>query len=525
MKRLKKIGALALATVMAGSMLAGCGNNDRTSKASETGSTSLVKEQASTEPASSEAAASDSRYDAEGNWVGETDHIVMTLITSGTDPADMLMVQDAVNELSVKKAGVEIEFKPVSVFDAPATIPMWIGAGDQVDLMACAFTGLSPFINMNMLMPIEDYLEENGAGLLALQDEGVSIFDTATKDHVYGVLELSSTTGAGGGFIIQADILKEAGFSYKHGDKVSLDDLDTVFDKVFANHPESHLGIFGSVASSGSTFQSDALGATNASGVLVGTDSTQVVNYYACDEYMDYLEHVRNWYLKGYVLKDAATTEAILIDGKKDGTVIGNFMNGNWGIVDADIQSTGKDWIALMVNDIYQPSIAPSANTYWAVPVTAKEPEAAVRFMNLMMTDPDIANLLLWGVEGVHYTVSENDTVVRTDKYTNWTLLGLHANQRIGLANGAETKTMDEAWNKAAESNLTKGFGFTYDASQMTNQLTAIDAVIAEYIPALETGSVDLDVVYPEFLKKLEANGINEVIADKQAQFDAWLAQ
>ena len=76
-----------------------------------------------------------------------------------------------------------------------------------------------------------------------------------------------------------------------------------------------------------------------------------------------------------------------------------------------------------------------------------------------------------------------------------------------------------------AKANPTKGYGFVYDSSAMTNQLTAVQAVITEYQAALETGSVDLDTVYPEFIQKLEANGINEIIADKQAQFDAWLAE
>jgi len=31
--------------------------------------------------------------------------------------------------------------------------------------------------------------------------------------------------------------------------------------------------------------------------------------------------------------------------------------------------------------------------------------------------------------------------------------------------------------------------------------------------------------VNPEFIKELEQAGINEVVADKQAQFDAWLAE
>ncbi|MCD8067520.1 MAG: ABC transporter substrate-binding protein, partial [Lachnospiraceae bacterium] len=460
-----------------------------------------------------------------GNWIGETSHIIMTLITGGTDPVDMLLVQDAVNELSIPKAGVEVEFRPVSVFDISSSVSMWLAAGEQIDLLACAFTGLSSFISMNMLLPIEDYLEENGAGLLQMQEQGTAIFDTATSDHIYGALVLATISGNGGGYLFPVSALEEAGFSYEYGDKITLDDLDTIFDAIFENGTEAHLGIFGSPLSSGYTFQSDALGTTKSSGVLVGTDSAEVVNYYGCDEYREYLEHVRSWYEKGYLLKDAATTDITLSDGIKNGTLIGNFTEGNWGLVDANEQDTGEEWTALFLNDIYQPSIAPASNTFWTVPVTSQEPEAAVRFLNLMMTDSEIANLLLWGIEGVHYTLSEDGAVVKTEAYVNWPLSGLHANQRIAAANGSETKARDEEWNEQADSNYTMGYGFTYDALNMTNQITAIDAVIAEYTPALETGSVDLDTVYPEFLQKLEAAGIDEVVADKQAQFDAWLAE
>lgn len=59
----------------------------------------------------------------------------------------------------------------------------------------------------------------------------------------------------------------------------------------------------------------------------------------------------------------------------------------------------------------------------------------------------------------------------------------------------------------------------------MTNQIIAVQAVISEYTPALETGSAELEKTYKEFLDKLEANGINEIVKDKQTQFDAWLAQ
>lgn len=64
-----------------------------------------------------------------------------------------------------------------------------------------------------------------------------------------------------------------------------------------------------------------------------------------------------------------------------------------------------------------------------------------------------------------------------------------------------------------------------YNPSEdMTVKIAAISAVVAQYMPALESGSVDVDTYYAEFTAALEAAGINDVIADQQALFDAFLA-
>ena len=44
------------------------------------------------------------------------------------------------------------------------------------------------------------------------------------------------------------------------------------------------------------------------------------------------------------------------------------------------------------------------------------------------------------------------------------------------------------------------------------------------YLASLECGIVDPEEKIPEFLDALEAAGIDEVIAENQAQLDAWLS-
>lgn len=532
-KVLQKLSAAALAAVMAAAMLAGCANDAPSQgNGAQQGSAGSTQEDAGKQP-STDTGTQDSSSEVEHAvvWDGEVSKIIMTYPTGGVEPTDMGLVQDAINEITAVEIGVEVELKPVSIFDMPSTCPMWIGGGEQLDLMAVAFTGLQPYILQNMIEPIEQWLDLV-PDVQALAEEW-PIFDTTSSEHTYGIMTQPPTQGYAGGYLIAVEDLEAAGLSYQDGDMVTLDDLDTIFAAIKEAKPDvTPCGVIGTNDRSAMTFVSDPLGATASSGVVIGLDSTKVVNYYSSPEFKNYLEHVRSWYEKGYILKDAATTDVSFAEMSANGTLSGYFSEGGSGLRFSLEQNTGRDYIHLMFNEPYMRAISAAANTYWTIPVTAKEPEAAMRFMNLMYKDARIANLLIWGIEGKHYVVTdeENGVIAYPEGVTSQTTtyaygFGFYGMAADQYAMGQRDQAADEKWNATAASRKTAGYGFCYDASAMTNQIIAVEAVINEYIPALVTGSADLEPTYAEFISKLEANGINDIIADKQAQFDAWLAQ
>lgn len=66
--------------------------------------------------------------------------------------------------------------------------------------------------------------------------------------------------------------------------------------------------------------------------------------------------------------------------------------------------------------------------------------------------------------------------------------------------------------------------GFAFDAANVSAEIAQCKAVVDEYIPSLDSGSVDPDKYLPEFLSKLEASGVDKIISEMQTQVDAWLA-
>lgn len=59
----------------------------------------------------------------------------------------------------------------------------------------------------------------------------------------------------------------------------------------------------------------------------------------------------------------------------------------------------------------------------------------------------------------------------------------------------------------------------------MSAQLADCAEIIDRNISLLSAGAVDPDTALPEFLNSLQKAGVEDVIAEKQAQYDAWRAQ
>ena len=189
--------------------------------------------------------------------------------------------------------------------------------------------------------------------------------------------------------------------------------------------------------------------------------------------------------------------------------------------------------VQLQTLEPYMPAKG-SSGMFWSIPITCKDPEGAMRFLDLMYDDTgELLNLILWGIEGEHYVVvdpaeglidfPEGIDSTTSGYYVSFGFYGNRAKEYIWDMSSSHERC--QAYTDRAMSHKTKGYGFCYDPSEYADQIAAINAVEAQYLPVLESGSVDPETILPEFIQKLEGAGINEVIADKQAQFDAWLAQ
>ena len=184
-----------------------------------------------------------------------------------------------------------------------------------------------------------------------------------------------------------------------------------------------------------------------------------------------------------------------------------------------------------------------ASTALWTIPTTCENPEKTMQFLNLLYQerdrDVDIDTLITCGLEGVSYEVVEDlggsEAIVRyPDGLNNATVPYTSALPIYG--NGftvpqyepftAEIEQMQKDYNQtiADKGRYSKAFGYTFDSSEYSNEIAAINNVITQYEGMLGWGTVDVESTLAEFNSQLEAAGIDRVIEANQQQLDAWLA-
>lgn len=459
-------------------------------------------------------------------WTGETAHIIVTYNTLGTTPPDLQKVQDAVNARTVPEIGVEVEFKATSAYDAFALYPTWIATGERVDLMMPLLQDLRTYVDQGLIDPLDDLIADNAPYLSQLIAEGQPLISNNIVDgQAYAITTVPNMYGNNGAFIATKALVDEVNWDYDAEKIYTYDELGELFSLIKEKHPEMYpCGVVttgrttSEYAYAATTAVDSIAGSPNYTGVLMGADSTEIVNLYETPEYKDYLEHLRTWNQAGYIHPDASTTDTNVNAMQDAGLSAGYFMVG------APIQAGEDDYI-INLGPNYMASAGMGG---WVVPMTAQEPEAAMRFLDLVWQDVELMNLIQWGIEGEHYVMLDESAGLigfpegvdaTTSAYYN--TLGLWGDARsVYIWSPTVSQADNDAYTAKSVKMQTQGIGIGYSSANMVNEITALSAVVAQYVPALESGSVDLDTYYPEFIQAMKDAGVDKVIADKQAQFD-----
>lgn len=504
---------------MAASVLGGCGSSQGTSSAAVSQGT------ASTEAS---AAASDGTADFSGK---DPCTLKIMMLGAEDDSAKVEEVAKKLSEITEKKLNCDVEITRVGFGSYDTQLNLALSSGEQLDLFNLFDMNKSVLAGNGQIAQMDDLLNQYGQGIQGIVSE--SDWDCAkVNGNIYEVPTNKDHAGALG-FIMRKDILEETG--YKLEDIKSFDDLHNVLKKVKELYPD----MYPIVSDSGKmlTMEGDNLGDINNLGTVMdpysGT-STKVEDIYETDYYMNLCKTMYQWAQEGLIMPDASTNsegaDSMIGANKAFGRFSGNIITTASGLTEQS-QTAQHELVVWTYKDALSTTDA-TIGCGWGIGANSADPERAMALLNLMYTDPEVANLVGNGIEGEQYQiVDKTKGFIDYPDGKNATNTGYSRmvwawpNEMITyLWKGElETKWTDLAdFNKTAIQSSVKGF--TFDSTNVANEIAACSNVVNKYNQSLLAGSVDPSTGIPQFVQELKDAGIGKIVAEKQKQIDAWVA-
>lgn len=549
----KRIFACVLMMSLCLALFSGCGNREAYDYSENAGnmpssaktSTGAGKEDDRVNDGSNESENENAQADGRERNINDSidmAEIVVVFPSMGALPTGLQAVEDEINNITENEINTHVTLTMIESGSYDRQIGLMMSSNETADLLMTMPSGASSYTNMQaqgQLSEISDLLDAYGADIKELLGDFVR--GTTISGSLYGVTGYRNLA-CSEYIVMRTDVLEDLGLMEKARNMTSLAEYEEILRAVKNSEKWSYLsGLVSTNPGECMAQESDYIGAgtfldmtcydtlgdrNRMISIDPDGDSTVVRLNYETEEYRQMYEIMRDWYEKGYVYKDAATTTDMGQTIVKSDAAFSFFSNSELGIESAKSAACGMDMTCVKIID--QPITTGSCTKFvWTVPSTAREPEAAMTFLNMMYTDERICNLLAWGIENVDYEVVDgvakyiegNETPAY---HTNDFVYG---NQFLILPwEGMAKDIREQSLEATRNCELSAYLGFSCDTSSVTSELSAIINVISQYRPQVETGMAD-EAVYNEFLDKLKATGAEKIVDCYQKQLDAWLEE
>ena len=533
----KRIVALLLAMGMVVTAAAGCsktesgGTSDNSNSKSDTTATSD-----NSGDATDADAADDEDEDEE-----VTDIKIALMSMAAVDSSVSDGILEKINEITEPEIGVHVDIQWVEAGNYGTQVTMMIQGGDDLDLMQ--FTPIpggsyTSFMGAGQLLDISEYLDEYGQDIKEIQ--GDLLQGCTFNGGIYGIGNYRDIA-AFQNILIRKDALEETGHLEDAQNATTWSEIEAIMKDVvaagyggFVNNDAMGTVLYPNGFMNGSDKFSenssvDILG-DGYQLVTTDPDTNTVQCKYFTDEFKAMAERVGKWYEEGLIYKDAATSQDYGDTLLKSDVGAAKVAQQESGSLENMTATAGHEFVAIKVADMM---ISTSSITKfgYCVPVTAKQPAAAIKFVNLLYTNADLMNTLTFGVEGRDWVVGDDGLATYPDGVSAENVQYhqgdfLYGNQFIALPWEGATTTREEQKAATDATERSKYFGFQIDNTGLENTLTACYNVEQQYLANIQAGTAgaDWENALTEFQNALKKAGIDELITAYQEQLDAWLA-
>ncbi len=451
-------------------------------------------------------------------------------VIGSTEQDDQDLVEEKVSNYLSGKINATVDIIFMDYVDYMEVMGTKLAAGERIDICFTSGWAGSAEYKKNAgdgnFVPLNDYLKEGGILEGTARILGEDFLGATKIKGINYAIPCNKEKAHNWGFLARKDIVEKLGLDAEMRAVKKTSDLGAILKKVKDAYPEMISLVTATGEAPWRLLDWDTINDDSVPGALYpdGRNNT-VINQFATPEAKEHFEVMRDFYLKGYIRKDAAT----YTDWQNDlnsglGFCVSQSMKPGKGVE----YSQGKDYDFLQY-DVTEPVMSnrESDGSMMAIPIASKNPDRAAMLLEIANTDKYLNNLLNFGIDGKHYKkVPGRENIIELTDDAGWrpNITWVFPNQFMNyvMSNEDPDKFVNfEKYNLSAKP--LNSLGFVYDISNTSNQISALKQIVNEYTPRLFSGSAKVEKILPEFLNKLEQASAAEVIADMQAQYDEWL--
>ena len=268
---------------------------------------------------------------------------------------------------------------------------------------------------------------------------------------------------------------------------------------------------------------------------IKGYDSSQIFNLYETPEYLELCKFMQRMTEQNIFVYDRDNNAEKVNNWVEEGVFLGQH---SWGLVWISEHFMSNNYVSdILLPEMVWTDTGNFQGIGWAISAKSADPERAMMALNLFNTDPYLATLVRFGIEGEHYLRDANGKMVLEGSprnsdpanygFVNWygpwlgNLLIVETPESFGGPDNIMLKRIDDYNNSAL---IPSHMGFVLDQDPIQNELAACDNVINEYGKILREGMMESEQHVVEtvdaFINKLRANGSEKIVAEVQRQAD-----
>jgi len=468
-------------------------------------------------------------------------YVIKYNLLSNEASEDKEAVEAAINKIIEPLINATIKFNMITWgdWDSKANVPLQ--AGEKVDITFTAdWWNYVRSVSQNQFLRLNDPASEYGDligtyGKDAARELGPSFLKGAQIDGYNYSVPTNKELTVPGGYMYNKDLVEK----YKI-DITTIkndDDIEPWLAMIKENEPAEIIPFITDGAWNRGPYCEIA---TEASDFWMRNDplpdgSFDKTIYFVWEDpvYVAHLKKMHEWYTKGYIHPDA------YLNNHDSGAIrkSGKFFFCDVVCKGYDIQSkeveamSGNPELRLCEQQV-QASVYithHAGGSMLAIPYTSDDPARAMMYINLMHSNVELINTMVWGIEGKNYS-RISDKQVKSDEVTPW--ISKHGgpwtmgNQFIQWAGANEDPDKYEklrTFSATGVPHISLGFRFRRDA--VDSEITAVKNVRDSMARSLRTGAVDPDVELPKMVEQMKAAGCEKIGEELRRQFEEFLSK